>query len=113
MTSHDPNRQWAFVDPRGPKRPRAHPLVNDETEEILEDALVHLVMLRDLGWGDGMAVLHALTSLALQLRLRVPDAATRAIDQGYSWSEVAEQLDISPAAARRRYRHNLRTPMAD
>lgn len=113
MTSDDPTGPWAFVDPLAPKRPPAHPLVNHETAEILDDAVVRLITLRDLEWGDCLAELHALTSLAIQLQLRLPDAVADAIDQGYSWPEVAEQLDVTPATARRRHGHNLRVPLAD
>jgi hypothetical protein len=85
---------WAFVDPLAPKRPPAHPLVNGETAQILDEAVVRLITLRHIEWGDCLAELDALTSLALQLQLRLPDAVADAIDQGYSWLEVAEQLDV-------------------
>jgi hypothetical protein len=113
MTSDDRNSPWAFDDPLVPKRPPAHPLVNDETDDVLSDAVVGLLNLRGLEWGDTLAELHALTSLAIQLRLRLPDAIVETIDQGYTWSDVAEQLDVTPASARRRHGHYLRVPMAD
>ena len=93
--------------PAGPERPPAHPLVNDETDNVLSDAVVHLLTLRGLEWGDQLAELHALISLAIQLRLRLPDAIVAAIDHSYTWSDVAEQLDITPASARRRHGHHL------
>jgi hypothetical protein len=113
MTSDARSSPRAFDDPLVPKRAPAHPVVNDETDDVVNDAVIQLLRERGLEWGDTLAELHALTSLAIQLRLRLPDAIVEAIDQGYTWSDVAEQLDVTPASARRRHGHYLRVPMAD
>ena len=113
MTSTEPDDPWAYLDPMAPKRPPSHALVGDDTSDVIDDAVARLLMLRHLEWGDTLAELHALTSLTLQLQLRLPDAVADAIDQGHSWPDVAGQLGVTPGAARRRYGHNLRAALAD
>jgi len=112
MTS-EPDSPRASVDPLVPKRPPSHALVGDDTSDVLDDAVARLLMLRHLEWGDMVAELHALTSLAIQLQLRLPDTVADAIEQGHSWPDVAGQLGVTPGAARRRYGHNLRAALAD
>lgn len=114
MTGHDHRWPPAFIDDRvWPRRPPNHALVDDLTDAVLTDAVVSLVQLRGLEWRDGLAELHALASLAIELRLQIPDAVWRAVDQDYSWSDVADQLGVTPTTVRRRYANSVRVPMAD
>jgi hypothetical protein len=103
-----------MIDAYWPKRrPPNHALVNDEADGALTDAVVKVVLIRGLEYGDRPAELHALASLRLQLELRLPDAIAEAHDQGHSWTDIANQLGVTRAAARRRYASNVRVPLAD
>lgn len=95
------------------RRPPLHAVVNDETEAVAEQAVVSLVQLRRLEWGDRLAELHALASLRLELDLRLPDAVVDAADQGHSWSAIAHQLGVTATAVRARYADLVRVPLVD
>ena len=57
--------------------------------------------------GDAAAELHALVSLAAQIRSRAPEVVTDARDQLVPWSVIGAQLGLSATDARRHY--GLRT----
>jgi hypothetical protein len=48
--------------------------------------------------------LHALASLLAQAHALLPDAVTDARDQGLTWTEIGQLLDLSATTAARRYR---------
>jgi hypothetical protein len=92
-----------FDDPRSCHCP-AHPLVDEYTAAVIEEAAVEVTLLRTpMYLGDGLAGLHAVVSLLGQLRVWVPGAVAVARQQGHPWSAIAGQLEVTPDAARRRY----------
>ena len=97
-----------FSDPR-----RMHPcsaVVDDHSAAVLEEATVALTVLRSpMRWGDHLAELHATVSLLAQIHARLPTVVAAARDQGHSWNDIAGQLGITAAAARRRYRSEITT----
>jgi hypothetical protein len=95
--SRDPYDEFTFTH-------ADHPVVNDETAVVLEEATVELTMVRSpMALGDGLADLHAMVSILGQLHQWLPIVVTGARNQGHSWAEIASQLQVTPAAARRRY----------
>jgi hypothetical protein len=107
MTSDDPDGPWAFDDPWTTTHPD-HPLIDDATAAVLEEATVELTLLRSPGLlGDGLADLHALTSLRAQLHTWIPLSVAAARDQGHSWEAIAHQLGVAPGTARRRHRAHV------
>ncbi|MDQ6782481.1 MAG: hypothetical protein M3063_03335 [Actinomycetota bacterium] len=85
-----------------PERPH----LDDEPTAIAEDAVVTLTLLRSPMWlGDGLADLHATVSLLAQLRARIPISVSDARSQGHHWAAIAAQLEVTPAAPRRRHRY--------
>jgi DNA-binding NarL/FixJ family response regulator len=83
-----------------------HPVVDDDSAEILDDAVHNLTMNRSpLNDGHAGLRLHVLASLIAQAQALLPDAVADARDQGFSWSDIANDLGISASTARRHYRH--------
>jgi hypothetical protein len=73
---------------------------------VLAEAVDTLAALRTPYWlGDSAAGLHALASLIIQAQQIIPEAVARARDQGHTWAEIGHLLNLSPAAAARRYRN--------
>lgn len=93
------------VDLSDPRRPcPLGPVVDEYTAALIEEAAVTLTMLRTpMYLGDGLAGLHAVVSLLAQLRAWVPGVVAVARQQSHPWSEIAGQLEVTPATARRRY----------
>jgi hypothetical protein len=107
MTSDHPDGPWAIDDPWTITHPD-YPLVDDVTAAVLEEATVELTLMRSPGLlGDGLADLHAMTSLLTQVHAWIPLSVAAARDQGHSWQAIAHQLGITPATARRRHRAHL------
>lgn len=102
MTRHDPHgtdleNPW-FTHPD-------HPLVDDHTAAVVEEATVELTLLRSpMALGDCLGDLHAMVSLLAQLRAWIPVSVAGARHQGHSWAAIAAQLGVTPAAAIRRHR---------
>ncbi|MGH9157134.1 MAG: hypothetical protein ACRD1K_15140 [Acidimicrobiales bacterium] len=83
-----------------------HPVVDEQSAAVLEEALHSLTMLRSAGYeGDAGARLHVLASLMAQAEAVLADAVADARDQDYSWAEIAERLGMATATARRRFAH--------
>lgn len=99
---------WLLSDPR-----RSHPsraVVDDHSAAVLDEATVTLTLLRSpMRLGDHLADLHATVSLLAQIHARLPAVVAAARDEGHSWTDIAAQLGVTPAAARRRYRPEPKT----
>jgi hypothetical protein len=81
-----------------------HPLVDDKTAVLIDQATVELTLLRSpAALGDSLADLHAMVSLLAQLHAWIPVAVAGARGQHHSWAAIAAQLQITPATARRRH----------
>jgi len=94
------------IDPRRFPPPTA--VVDDDSAAVLDDAVSSLVVLRSpMMSGDALAEMHALTSLAAQIRTRIPRIVADARDQGHTWGEITGQLDCG--MARTLLRHAGRT----
>ncbi len=90
------------------------PLVDDHSAAVLQDAIVELTLLRSpAALGDGLADLHAMASLLAQINAWLPIAVATARSQRHSWAEIASQLEIAPATARRRHRDYLTSTCPD
>jgi hypothetical protein len=50
--------------------------------------------------------LHALASLIAHAQQLLPDTIHDAREQGHSWTQIGQLLNISPATAANRYRKN-------
>ena len=112
--SNETSGPWQFSDP-WTKTPPDHPVLDEETAVIVNDAAHALAILRSsLASSDALAVLHALVSLQAQIQAKLADVVADTLDQEHSFEEIAGQLAISPAAARRRYAASAkrRTPLA-
>ncbi|MGP8209644.1 MAG: hypothetical protein ACLQVK_26870 [Acidimicrobiales bacterium] len=90
------------ADPR--RRYPSHPVVDECSAAVLDDAVLSLSLLRcPMLVGDAAAELHALMSLAAHIRSRVPDAVAAARGQLVPWSVIGAQLGLSAADARHHY----------
>jgi hypothetical protein len=93
------------------------PMAGQDTETVLDEALVSLGTLRSMGWvGEAGVDLHLLTSLIAEATSRLPRAVADARDQDYSWAEIADLLGVTRASAWQRYAGrttNDRTPVED
>ena len=81
------------------------PRIDTDSAAVLAEAVDTLAALRTPYWlGDSTVGLHALASLVAQAHTMIPDAVHAARDQGHTWAEIGQLLNLSPAAAARRYR---------
>jgi hypothetical protein len=109
----DSEGPWNFRDPSTTTHPD-HPMMDDVSAVILDDAVVRLTLLRSpLSLGDALAELHAMVSLLAQLHASLPATIAAAHDQDHTWQDIARQLQIAPATARRRYRESRTSETAD
>ena len=87
------------------------PRVDQDSAIALNEAIEALSRLRTPYWlGDTGVRLHALASLTAEAEQLLPQAIHDARDQGLTWSEIAQLLNISATSARRRSRPPTRTP---
>lgn len=110
----DSDRSWPR-DPWTATHP-GHPVTDDASAVILDDAVVRLTLLRSpLSLGDALAELHAMVSLLAQLHATLPTTIAAAHDQDHTWQDIARQLQIAPTTARRRHRQprTSETPDSD
>jgi len=81
-----------------------HPYTDRGSAQVLDQAATSLILLRAPMWlGDAGPEISVLASLAAQADSQLFDAVADAVDQGYSWPQVASRLATSVATARRRY----------
>ncbi len=96
--SHGPDDSWASTHP-------AHPLVDDASAAVLDEAVVELTLLRSpMSLGDGLADLHAMVSLLAQLHEWIPLSIVAARNQDHTWDAIGRQLGVTAPTARRRHR---------
>ncbi len=82
--------------------PRVDP---DSADHRSNEAIDALAALRTPYWlGDTAVRLHALTSLITQANNCCPTPSHHARDQGLTWTEIGQLLNLTPATAARRYR---------
>jgi len=82
------------------------PTTSHDSHQVLDEAIDHLARLRTPYWlGDSAVRLHALASLIAQAEQLLPQAVHDARDQELTWAQIGELLNISAAAAARRYRN--------
>ena len=82
------------------------PRVDDDSLEVLNDAIDTLAALRTTYWlGDSSVRLHTLLSLIAQTENLLHDTVHDARDQQYTWHQIGQLLNTSPATAARRYRN--------
>jgi hypothetical protein len=102
---------WKMSDPW-----RVHPdrpVTDADSADILERAVHELSVYRSpLNEGHAGLRLHVLASLIAQAQTLLPDAVADARESGFYWSEIAAELGVTTATARRHYA-NRRTPLAD
>ena len=83
------------------------PRADADSATILAQAAEALAALRTPYWlGDTAVGLHALASLIAQAQQMIPAAVSQARDQGHTWAEIGQLLNLSPGAAARRYRNH-------
>ena len=81
-------------DPRRAYPPR--PVTDGTCSALVGQAVASLVIVRaPMYLGDACAELHALLSLAAEIRRRVPGIVQQAHDQTAPWSAIARQLGLS------------------
>jgi len=95
-------RPMRIIEPNDLPAPR----VDDHSAMIVSEAIDALAALRTAYWlGDSAVHLHALASVIAQAQRLLPDAVHDAREQDRSWIEIGQLLNLSPAAAARRYRN--------
>jgi len=102
---NDGTDSWPWrLDPSIQSYP-PQPLLDADSAWVLAQAVTELAVIRcpALGLLDALADLHASVSLLRQGRAFLPHVVADARAQDRSWAEIAAQLQISPAAAQRRY----------
>jgi hypothetical protein len=87
------------------------PRSDDDTFEVIDDALTTLATRRGLWLGDDHALIHLITSLIEQAERCLPQAVHDARANGTSWNELAQLLGTSPDEARLRFDPD--SPIAD
>ena len=101
----DGRDDWPWVlDPALQSYP-PRPLIDADSAWILAQAAAELAVIRSpaFGLGDALADLHASVSLLRQGQTFLPHVVADARQQGRTWADIATQLEITPAAAQRRY----------
>jgi hypothetical protein len=102
---HDDTNEWSWIKDPSIQTYPPHPLVDSESAWVLAQAVAELAVIRcaALGLMDALADMHASVSLLRQGRALLPQIVADARSQDRSWSQIAAQLQISPATAQRRY----------
>jgi len=81
------------------------PRIDTDSAAVLTEAVDTLAALRTPYWlGDTAVGLHALASLLAQAQRQLPEAIKEAREQGHTWAEIGQLINLSANAAARRYR---------
>lgn len=87
------------------------PRVDQDSAVVLDEAIQALSRLRTPYWlGDAGVRLHVLASLIAQADRVLPQAIHEARDQGLTWTEIAQLLNVSTTTASRLHRQRPQTP---
>ena len=87
------------------------PRTDDDTFDILDDALSALAQRRAAWLGDEITTIHLLASLIAQAERCLPEAVDTARSNGHSWHDIATLLATSPEQAQLRF--DPHSPIAD
>jgi hypothetical protein len=87
------------------------PRSDDDTFDIIDDAVTALAQRRGLWIGDEHVMIHLLASLIDQAERCLPHEVTTARANGTSWNDIAKLLGTSPDEARLRFDPD--SPVAD
>jgi hypothetical protein len=87
------------------------PRTDQDTFEVLDEALTDLADRRHAWLGDDTVVIHLLISLIHQAERFLPELISTARANGDSWNELAVPLGTSPHEARLRFDPD--SPIAD
>lgn len=87
------------------------PRTDDDTDDVIDDALLALAERRGLWLGDDAVVVHLLASLIAQAERGLPLAVVHARANGASWDNIAELLGTSAHEAQLRFDPD--SPIAD
>ena len=87
------------------------PRTDDDTNDVIDDALLALAERRGLWLGDDAVVVHLLASLIAQAERELPLAVANARANGASWDDIAELLGTSAHEAQLRFDPD--SPVAD
>jgi hypothetical protein len=87
------------------------PITDDDTYDIIDDALTDLAHRRGAWLGDDMVMIHLLASLVTQAERCLPEAVTTARANGHTWNDLAVLLATSPHEAQLRFDPD--SPIAD
>jgi hypothetical protein len=87
------------------------PSTDDDTSEVIDDAVSALAERRGLLLDTDATVIHLLASLMAQAERELPLAVTTARDEGCSWGDIAQLLGTSAHEARLRFDPD--SPVAD
>ncbi len=78
-----------------------HPLVDDDTYQIIDDAVTELAQRRGL-WMSDPNIIHLLASLIAQAERCLPETITVARDE-LSWTDIARLVGTNPVEAQLRF----------
>lgn len=90
---------------------RPAPRSDDDTYDVVDQALFELATRRVDWLGDELTVISLITSLIDQLERCLPELVTTARLNGVSWHDIAGMLATSPDEARLRF--DPESPIAD
>jgi hypothetical protein len=82
----------------------AIPSTDDDTVYLINEAVKNLTIFRAGELGDAGATVSVLASLITEAEYQLNDAVAAARDQGYTWDQIGDRLQVSATTTRRRYR---------
>lgn len=90
---------------------RSAPRTDNDTFEVIDDALAALAERKRLWLGDDLVLIHLLDCLIEQAQRCLPEAMLGARENGAGWDEIAALLATSPHEAWLRFDPD--SPIAD
>jgi hypothetical protein len=87
------------------------PHSDDDTYDLIDDALATLAQRRGAWLGDDLTAMTLIASLIDQAERCLPELVTSARLNGHTWDEIARALATSPADAQLRF--DPESPIAD
>ena len=86
---------------------------DDDTYDLIDDALASLAQRRGAWLGDPLTAITLIASLIAQAQRFLPEMVTEARDNGHSWEQIAQALATSPEQARLWFDPESRSQTAD